>query len=58
MGLRDKRLENKILISLKNLEKLVDYIGPTIIRHLLNEHILIMRLALKDFNQDTYEKLK
>jgi hypothetical protein len=58
MGINDKELEHRLFKSLKRLEKKVDNIGPTPVRHKLSELIVEMRKVLSEFDQEEYEKIK
>lgn len=51
----DKLLEEKLLKMLEKLERKVDWIGPTPLRRQLNEHVIKMRIAIRDFDQEAYE---
>lgn len=56
MSLRDIKLETKIRYVLKTLEEdLIACIGPTVLRHQLDELAVQMRNTLTAFDQDTYE---
>ena len=53
--LHDKVLEHHLNTKIDNLERLIDRIGPTPLRHEMNEHAVGMRLALRNFDQNAYE---
>lgn len=51
VSLYDRELERTILYSLQILEENVDRIGPTSLRHALNEQIIQMRATIWNFDQ-------
>lgn len=56
MPLNDKDLDKKLHKMIDKLERLVDEIGPTPLRHLLSEHVVAMRMAIRRFDQATYDQ--
>jgi hypothetical protein len=50
-SLRDRQLESKLFKQLDQLERTVDYIGPTPLRHRLSELIVEMRREIWTFDQ-------
>lgn len=54
--IHDKLLEKKLLEYLKKLERLNDEVGPTPLRHKLSEKIVEMRMAIRNFDQEAYDK--
>lgn len=53
--INDQLLEEKLLKLIYKLELKVDWVAPTPLRRKLNKHIVAMRAALRDFDQDAYE---
>lgn len=51
MSLKDQILEQYINNKLTDLEKTIDSIAPTPVRHRLSELIVEMRRTMKDFDQ-------
>ena len=51
----DKELDQRLRQKLRELEELIDRIGPTPLRHELGLHRADMYCALRDFDQDAYE---
>lgn len=53
--LHDKQLEKLLNKQIDNLERKIDWIGPTPLRHKMSEQAVGMRLTLRDFDQNAYE---
>ena len=58
MSIHDRDLEQSLLSELGVLERLIDYVGPTPLRHRMNELIVDARVTLLNFDQDDYERPK
>ena len=56
-SLHDTRLEREIFSKLAVLERTIDAIGPTPLRHKLSELIVEMRYEIWSFDQVTFERL-
>lgn len=54
MGLSDKQMETKIFEALSKLERTIDAVGPTPVRHRLSELIVEMRETIWGFDQEGY----
>lgn len=50
-SLKDKNLQDAIFSQLNSLERLVDKVGPTPLRHKLSELIVQMRTEIWAFDQ-------
>ena len=57
MALKDKKLERIITETLYVLERQIDAIGPTPLRHKLSELVVEARMQLRSFDQADFEKL-
>ena len=57
MGLRDQKFEKTILQKLENLERTIDAVELTPVRHKLSELIIAMRETLWGFDQEAYKNL-
>ena len=57
MGLRDQKSEKTILQKLENLERTIDAVKPTPVRHKLSELIIAMRKTVWGFDEKAYENL-
>jgi len=53
--IKDTELERKLNKTTDKLERLIDYIGPTPLRHALNEKIVDIRLQLRNYRQEDEE---
>lgn len=51
-SLRDIKLEKSLFRSLNRLQILIDSIGPTALRHDLDEQLVDMRATIWNFEQD------
>lgn len=56
MSLKDKNLEDRLLHVIKILEREIDCIGPTPLRHEMNEKVVTLRKTLLEFDQEKYEE--
>ena len=51
VSLKDRELEAKLFDKLNELEQVIDYVGPTILRHALSEMLIGMRAQIWAFEQ-------
>ena len=49
--MKDKELERKLLNMMLKLERKIDCIAPTELRHLLSAQLVSMRIDLKEYKQ-------
>lgn len=55
--IHDKNLEHSLNQMIDALERKIDNIGPTRLRHNMSEQVVNLRITLKTFNQDDYERV-
>lgn len=55
MPIHDKLLEKKLKRQIANLTQTISWVGPTPLRHELDELAVKMYRALNSFDQDAYE---
>ena len=51
MALRNKELEEKLMYRLWLLERDIDYIAPTPLRHAMSEQLVNMRKTLTEYEE-------
>lgn len=52
MAIKDVELEKEVLRMMLELEKKIDYIAPTSLRHRLSDKLVDMRMTLLKFDQE------
>ncbi len=55
MSITDRKLETKLRKQMSKLERSIDAIAPTPLRHEMSEYLTNMRITLTKFDQRKYD---